>query len=357
MSIWLLLACGTTEKETTDTSVTEEPSSEASTEPANEAATEPSNETATEPSSEASTEPAGEPGDEPQESDFPAVQELFDSRMDEAIPMPLDPEEVDNTTAVAGFMISMTPVITLQMQISFAGGQENITCPTIEGTFPEEGLPEEDVVVTGGCTDGEGVTYEGSFVYNAAGVTYSDYTTITPSEEEGCDLSTTSVFNGGYRLDFLSGGFEYLTHFQNEEILEDCSGTDSGDVIAKGSLTMGEGENEGSNLINGDATILMTQAGMTLWMDILTEDELIDNTICESEPVSGTNTMTNGIDSFVFTFDGATDCDEEPTQMLSVNGGEAVEVEGTGCSTMSARTGIMAMLFAFGLSLVRRRRE
>ena len=83
----------------------------------------------------------------------------------------------------------------------------------------------------------------------------------------------------------------------------------------------------------------------------------MDNTVCESEPISGTNTITNGNDVYVFTFDGATDCDEEPTQMLSVNGGEAVEVAGAACSTMSARTGIFAMLFAFGLSFVRRRRE
>ena len=89
--------------------------------------------------------------------------------------------------------------------------------------------------------------------------------------------------------------------------------------------------------------------------------------------------MTNGIDTYVYTFDGATDCDGTcddevstdkesceaaggawngtPTQMLSINGEEAVEVEGAACSTMSARTGIFAMVFAFALSFVRRRRE
>ena len=35
----------------------------------------------------------------------------------------------------------------------------------------------------------------------------------------------------------------------------------------------------------------------------------------------------------------------QPTQMLSINGEEAIEVEGTACSTMNARTGVFAMMF------------
>jgi hypothetical protein len=57
----------------------------------------------------------------------------------------------------------------------------------------------------------------------------------------------------------------------------------------------------------------------------------------------------------VYTFDGETDCDEEPTQMLSINGAEATEVEGVGCAIVSIRTGLFASLFAFGLTLFRRR--
>ena len=46
---------------------------------------------------------------------------------------------------------------------------------------------------------------------------------------------------------------------------------------------------------------------------------------CTTEPSSGTNTIYNGTKELFFTFDGSTDCDEEVTQMLSINGGELVE--------------------------------
>ena len=94
-----------------------------------------------------------------------------------------------------------------------------------------------------------------------------------------------------------------------------------------------------------------------VWFMAITEDEVLNDSVCETEPVSGTNTMTNGTDEMVYTFDGATDCDEEPTQMLSINGAAPEEVEGASCATTSVRTGLMSVLFAFGLTVFRRRED
>ena len=333
-----LLACGSSEKDTTDTAVPSEPSSEASTEPSSEASTEPS--------------------EEPTESDFPELQEELDVRLEAASPIPMSSESMDNTTVMGGFLFAYIPQITLQMMISEVG-QENVTCPTIEGTFPEDGLPTEEVVVTGGgCTDASGTTYEGSFVYNSEGITYSDYTTTYPSEEEGCDLFSQTIFNGGYRMEMgMSTEVSYLIHMENEEILEDCSGLSTNDIIFKGDMIIGQGGGDDSQLVNGEATWVYKVETSDYFMEVLTQDELIDNAVCETEPASGTNTMTNGIDEYVYTFDGATDCDEEPTQMLSVNGGEPTEVSGASCSTMSSRSGMLGMMFAFALSFARRRRS
>ena len=81
--------------------------------------------------------------------------------------------------------------------------------------------------------------------------------------------------------------------------------------------------------------------------------KLTDDMVCETEPLSGTNTLTAGVNTLEFTFDGETDCDEEPTQMMSVNGEEAVEVEGVGCSTAGSAKGttafVLSLLGFFGL--------
>ena len=71
----------------------------------------------------------------------------------------------DNTTTMGLFMFSFTPMFELQMMMSDPSVE--ITCPEIQGEFPEDGLPTEPVIVTGnGCTNDAGVTYDGSFVYS-----------------------------------------------------------------------------------------------------------------------------------------------------------------------------------------------
>ncbi len=345
MLTFLLFACGSTDKET-DTSTVEEPSSEASEEPSSEASGEPS--------SEPGEEPSSEPSGEPDESSFPELQELFDARYADAIPAPILEMEMGNTTVMAGYFVAMGPVMELQFAISLGGGQENITCPTIDGTFPEDGMPEEDITVTGnGCTNEEGVTYDGSFVYNAIGVTYDDYTvTQTPSEE--CpEVSPKSISNGGSRMNMATADIEMFMHLQNDEVDENCAVV-APEVMLNGNLSMGE-DVAGGTLVNGEMTFLVTEENVSMWFDITTEDEVLNDEVCETEPISGTNTISNDSDTMVFTFDGATDCDEEPTQMLSINGGEATEVEGVGCAMVSMRTGFFVSLFAFGLTFFRRR--
>ena len=338
--IWIVLACTSTKDVDT-----------AQLEPATEPATEPASQPILEPGS-----PTSEPTTEPVESPFPELQAEFDTRKENSSPIPVEGMDMDNTTVITGFFLSLTPVITLQIMISELG-QENVTCPTIEGTFPQDGLPTEDITVTGnGCTDASGMIYNGSFVYNAEGVTYNDYSVDSPSGIEGCDLRSVGTFRGGYRVQSTTfNSIQYLIHMTSDEVLGDCSGTSETDLMAQGDMTMGAGNNPDSQLINGTATLISGMGNNDFSLDIHTQDELVDNTICETEPVSGTNTITNGNDVYVFTFDGATDCDEEPTQMLSLNGGEAVEVSGTSCSTMSNRAGLMTIFLSMLMLVVRRK--
>lgn len=91
---------------------------------------------------------------------------------------------------------------------------------------------------------------------------------------------------------------------------------------------------ENFQIRNGQSTATIMVEGVIFTLDVETADEFIDRVVCETELLSGSNTMTNGIDEMVYTFDGETDCDESPTQMLSINGAEATEVAGVSCLTV-----------------------
>ena len=286
-----------------------------------------------------------------QNTDFPELQDEFNELYGSAIPAPI--QDMGNITTYAAFFGAMRPVIELQIMISTVG-QDNVTCPTIDGEFAPDGSPVDAITVTGdGCISEEGKTYSGEMVYGPEGVTYTDYTVVSPSENENCaDVFTTSITNGGIR-----GGdgqeSAYLVKMQNEEISDDCSVQPS-TVFLNGFATIDEFSDEETH-VNGEMAFLVAGEGYSMWFEAVTADEVLNNAVCESEPVSGTNTMTNGVDEVVYTFDGATDCDEEPTQMMSVNGEEAVEVSGAACEYQPKRTGLLGMAFGFGLMLIRRR--
>ena len=74
-----------------------------------------------------------------------------------------------------------------------------MSCPSVQGQFPESigGLPESDVIVTGGCTTSNGTTYSGSFTATPTGVTYSEYSVTEPNEDCG-GFHETRAFDGGY---------------------------------------------------------------------------------------------------------------------------------------------------------------
>ena len=133
---------------------------------------------------------------------------------------------------------------------------------------------------------------------------------------------------------------------------EDCSSTAT-DFSYHGYMTLGSAGD--ASTYTGSADLVVSAGGMDFGYNIQTFEEVVDSEACSSEPVSGTNTVTNGTDEAVFTFDGATDCDEEPTQMLSFNGGAQVEVEGVGCATTSQRVTPLWLLGLLGLVGLRRR--
>ena len=113
--------------------------------------------------------------DEFADSAFPELLADFSDRVAEAMPFPLvGDEDPENLTPSVLLVVGFGPMLELQMILD--SSPEAVTCPEIQGEFPEDGLPTEDIIVTGnGCTNEFGTTYEGSFIYGPNGLTYGIY--------------------------------------------------------------------------------------------------------------------------------------------------------------------------------------
>lgn len=262
----------------------------------------------------------------------------------------LNPDFQDNMTVPGLTGAAYTPIVLVQFSLAF-DDDGILDCPFVTGTFDESGYQTTDVLIEGGCTDADGQEWEGSMLYNSFGVYYDNLTLTSPSED--CPSQTSSVtYNGGVL--HVPGGLNSSVKFLIDGPNEACE-QEVFTMGLNGSLLIDEQGDE--TTYNGVADVFLADSvfGNPMSMNILTVDELTSSAIdaCATEPLSGTNTITAGINTLEFTFDGETDCDEEPTQMLSINGEEAVEVAGTGCSTAgsakSTTAFVLALLGFFGL--------
>lgn len=345
----LLLACG--EKEANeDTGVdTVEPSSENT-----DTAEVEDSDTDTEETDTSDTLDTEEPE---YTTDFPELLPEFMDRFAEASPMPLESDTLDNTTVMGLLTFNFMPIMQVQEMMSAAEQSGTVmTCPEVQGTFPEEGLPTEDVIVTGnGCVDDFGTEYNGSFVYNADGIRYSEFEMVM-AHPTCTGLSNVVGFNGGFDMNMGVSdiNIESLLIFSSVEIGDaDCS-ENINEIQYHMNARVEMGAND-SQTIHGHADVLFPVSSTDYFFTIDTIEQVMDSTVCETEPISGENVMSNGSDEARFTFDGATDCDEEPTQMLSFNGESPVEVNGVSCSTASAPGMMMWISGLLGLLFVRRR--
>lgn len=294
--------------------------------------------------------------DTDQMTDFSEDLDLLESDLQSllasALPMDLtNPDFQNNVTVPSSTSTGYGPMFTILISLSFDEDGE-LSCPYITGEIAEDGNQTEDVFIEGGCVDEGGVSWEGNMLYNGYGVFYDNL--IISQQSEGClDMMSSTTYNGGVIFSYT--GINTVLNLDIQEQDESCEPI-SYTLALLTSLTIGEDEE--TTLYNGSGSMMVMDESqsMVLSADILTADELVDETVCEFEPISGSNTISAGSNTLEFMFDGETDCDETPTQMMSLNGEEAVEVEGVGCSTASQKGSLVAVLMSLvGLVGIRRR--
>lgn len=111
---------------------------------------------------------------------------------------------------------------------------------------------------------------------------------------------------------------------RGEEVVDDCELREVDRVVQYAGEVLGGPEHQ---VWNGSGVWIDTNGGF----EAETVDQVFDEAICMSESLSGF-TRVRGASEAVFTYDGATDCDEDSTVTWTLDGEPQGELSGVGCA-------------------------
>ncbi len=222
-----------------------------------------------------------------------------------------------------------------------------------------------DTTVEGGCVDLQGTRWFGRLTYP------NDFDPTDPApgtvvlggfgeeRDSGCSgVRETDAYTG--RIDIVraeDGALEFdsdmIFDIANAE-LDTCTIEHqhgawqySGRIVRDGDRSTWSGSGRiGSDLVGR--------------YDIATEDEVIDYTVCQHEPLSGLTRISAGGHEAVIHYDGATDCVDSGTATWTLDGAEQGEIAGVHCSAAPGSRGggaiaLATLLGALALTIIRRR--
>ncbi len=213
------------------------------------------------------------------------------------------------------------------------------------GEVPDCPVRSEDpasVSWTGGCTDASGTAWEGQMTsWTGGGLLYEGYGFLRDNPD--CGTEDHWVFDGIVSVYGPDDAVEFSvqTTMEGEASTEDCSRIEGVAGFDYTGIQLRQGAVQtwsGSGWMGTDGF------GM---VDAITEDEVIDTSVCQTEASSGTTTLSAGGHVAVLRYDGSTKCDDTPSVPFTLDGEERGELEGVSCSTHDgspARTAPMALL-------------
>ena len=200
------------------------------------------------------------------------------------------------------------------------------------------------VVITGGCEDTDGRTWDGE---------------VTVVREESSWRLTFDAFGddriGGMAR--VSGRFDIDEQAEDlhafEADLERDGGIESS-IVYSGTVAGGY---DGPTVWNGSGSV--SRDGITInsgAVEAETVDQVRDNELCPGEGVSGTTTMTSDEHTVVVSYDGDTDCDDDDAARWSRDGEDQGLVTGVTCSA-GGPAGLSAAFLVLAIALPLRRRR
>ena len=203
--------------------------------------------------------------------------------------------------------------------------------PDGEGPFADPECPTRErddagtiTIAGGGCTDLGGKDWVGRAVITGAGgertVTFDGFGSFDDPDFRSTVTGTltrrqTSPGLHAYDADLrVRGGVTTRIEY---------SGTVEGDY---GTATKWNG----SGTVDRDGVVAPQGR-----VNVATVDEVVDDTVCSGQPVSGTTTLQSGSRVTVVTYDGATDCDDDANARWSVDGEDRGLIDGITCAVAS----------------------
>lgn len=231
-------------------------------------------------------------------------------------------------------------------------------------TCPRVTVSGATTTIEGGCVDAAGVEWFGTVTMPSgfdpdaptAGAIVIDAfgDDRVPS---ACPMTTERERRSG-RVDLLrnaDGSFDFeidLTWEQAEVDESDCTVAATRGAIEYAGRVAFDGTQQtwsGSGLL-GEETLGR--------LELQTEEEIYDPSVCEPEALSGTTTISAGEQEAVIAYDGASDCEDPATATWTLDGVDQGERVGVGCSVArGGRSGAPACLVALAALAVWRARR
>ena len=283
--------------------------------------------------------------------------------VDTGVPGPFAPfadADLTDPDAVRGMANGVSAAKVYEAMFALA-----VFVPT-DTTSPCPTLVEDKVAgtaeATGGCTDGDGAEWIGT-------------------------VKTTSIPKSSYTIEALGWGFSSLVPC-------DSGAATSESVEYTGVAVFPDGETGpfsaelGITVTTADPVSCTTSTATTSYVsysgtlnpppkganylfsgsgrygnDVFgkaegsTTAELIDDSVCGTEAMSGNTTITSVANTVVVTYDGSTDCDPTSTVTWTLDGTAQGELDGVTCNTAAGGGGALAVGVFSLLLAVRRRRE
>jgi hypothetical protein len=283
-----------------------------------------------------------------------ASSSALNSYNDAKLESEVDARQWASSSAPNIYALANTFPLLLGLMGSLGGSEADPNCP-------RQTKSGNKTTVEGGCTDTSGRKWLGKMVdaREAAGsstgkITFDGFGMERQDECNGQQVTARATYDGTVVISGTDSALDFEV-----DLLISGSGPDENAncAIKEGTAAIdyeGSLASDGTKQKwNGAGRIGSSELGV---VRAETKDEVINNSVCSNEAASGTTTVISGSNTVVYTYDGATKCDDDSRVTWTLNGQAKGELAGVRCAAASGPALAAWGLFAlWGSGLLRRR--
>lgn len=273
-----------------------------------------------------------------------------------------DRAEINDSESLREWSYGSAPQVTLGAGL-LTSAVISAADETSAGGCPVKKVDGETTTYTGDCTDADGNAWFGKATVKGAndqgsGDANYRFEDFGFSASTACDsgaTSTSRVALAGTSVataDEATGGVRYSYDLRIDQTSVDTAACSPERETVAYSYSGQSVESGTRTTWNGSGRIGTESQGT---VEVTTKDEVVDESVCAREAISGTTTIKGKDTTAVITYDGATDCSDLSTVTWTLDGVAMGTVNGVTCSSAAGAPVWFALLGLLGLGLKRRR--